>query len=87
MTGSQSISFAQLHAIMDEVNKHEIAARHSMHYANTDQGRVYTGQPVTIVIHQAERIDKPLADKHVEIHRAFTDTVHLWLDRNGREIT
>jgi len=82
MTGTQSLSFAQLHAIMDEVNRIEIAARRGIRYRMVNDQRVYRGQPVTIVVSQAEPFIK--ADKRVDIHRADAESETLWIERDGK---
>ena len=51
---------------------------------DSDDQRVYEGQPVSVVIHQAEPFTK--GDKRVDVHRAFKDTLTVWIDRDGRQV-
>lgn len=86
MTGSQSLSVPQLETLNRTVGVLEAQARASGRYADTEQGRVYTGQPVTVVVHQAEGIFARRADKRVSIHLAFSDSVSFFLTRSGERL-
>lgn len=60
MTGTQSLSFMQLQTIGEEVDRLEIAARRSTRWVEVDGKRIHVGQPVSIVIGQADRASRSL---------------------------
>lgn len=88
MTGTQSLSVEQVRTISREVERIEQDARNRCDIRDTgEQGLVFTGQPVTVVIHQTEGHARRNVDKRVQVHRAFADSIHFWLDRAGKQHT
>lgn len=85
MTGTQSLSIAQLRAITAEADRLDADARATGRWAETSEGeRVYFAQPVTVRVHQAEPFTK--GDKRVDFDLAFSHSVSVWYTRDGAEV-
>jgi len=98
MTGTQSLSIAQLRAVTAEIERMNGALDPDRWVEVESKGervRLTSGEVVTVVVHQADRawvhgryVNVPErtqgADKRVQLHRVYADSRTIWLDRDGK---